>query len=298
MAKAVSKLASALTATGLLLAPAAAGHHKTPATRDMQDDRGSLPPWTPGYLYIHHISTGSGNAAYFIFPDGTTLLLDAGDLDRESMKANAPLKMLDPRPDASRRPGEWIVDYIRQFAPTDRPVRLDYAMISHFHSDHFGHVSAASPVSKTGAYRLTGILDVAESIPIGTLIDRAAPDYRAPVDLRRCPDGAGGTLANYLRYVDYRRGHGEAVEGLEPGRNDQLTLRYHARAYPGFSVRSLAASGVQWTGRGTGTVRRIPQGAITGCAFNENPFSLAIRLSYGAFDYYSGGDTTGIRDAD
>ena len=41
-----------------------------------------LPEWQAGYLDIHQISTGRGNAAYLIFPDGTTMLLDAGDLAR------------------------------------------------------------------------------------------------------------------------------------------------------------------------------------------------------------------------
>jgi hypothetical protein len=35
-------------------------------------------PWREGYLDIHHISTGSGNATFMVFPDGTTLLFDAG----------------------------------------------------------------------------------------------------------------------------------------------------------------------------------------------------------------------------
>ena len=37
-----------------------------------------LPPWTRGTLDIHQLSTGRGNAAFFIFPDGTTMLFDAG----------------------------------------------------------------------------------------------------------------------------------------------------------------------------------------------------------------------------
>ncbi|RPI20839.1 MAG: hypothetical protein EHM61_26170, partial [Acidobacteria bacterium] len=36
-----------------------------------------LPPWTEGTLDIHQINTGRGNAAFFVFPDGTTLLVDA-----------------------------------------------------------------------------------------------------------------------------------------------------------------------------------------------------------------------------
>ena len=37
-----------------------------------------LPAWAPGMLDIHQISTGRGNAALFVLPDGTTLLVDAG----------------------------------------------------------------------------------------------------------------------------------------------------------------------------------------------------------------------------
>lgn len=40
-----------------------------------------LPPWTPGTLDVHQINTGKGDAALFIFPDGTTLLVDAGAMD-------------------------------------------------------------------------------------------------------------------------------------------------------------------------------------------------------------------------
>lgn len=57
----------------------------------------TLPPWTPGTLDIHQISTGRGNAAFFILPDGTTMLVDAG-------AAGDGIPQTDPHPDASRRP--------------------------------------------------------------------------------------------------------------------------------------------------------------------------------------------------
>ena len=37
-----------------------------------------LPAWQKGYLDLHHINTGRGSSAYYIFPDGTTMLVDAG----------------------------------------------------------------------------------------------------------------------------------------------------------------------------------------------------------------------------
>src|ERR1700754_144445 len=75
-----------------------------------------LPAWQEGYLDLHHINTGRGNAAFYILPDGTTVLFDAGELDpsdpRTTSKRNTPI-----RPDDSRKPYEWIVNYIRQVAP-------------------------------------------------------------------------------------------------------------------------------------------------------------------------------------
>ncbi len=41
-----------------------------------------LPAWTPGTLDIHQISTGRGNSALLILPDGTSLLIDAGEFER------------------------------------------------------------------------------------------------------------------------------------------------------------------------------------------------------------------------
>src|SRR5215813_8358897 len=64
---------------------------------------GQLPAaWSPGTLDIHQIQTGRGNAAFLIFPDGTTALIDAGAV------ANRPDPEIGPqRPNASCTPGEW-----------------------------------------------------------------------------------------------------------------------------------------------------------------------------------------------
>ena len=47
----------------------------------MEQINQKLSPWTEGMLDLHHINTGRGDAAFHIFPDGTTMLLDAGELD-------------------------------------------------------------------------------------------------------------------------------------------------------------------------------------------------------------------------
>src|SRR5579859_1458311 len=79
-----------------------------------------LPPWTPGTLDIHQISTGRGNAALFVLPDGTTLLGDAGG-------AGNGIPETDPHPDATRSPGTWIARYIKRHLPVGA-TGLDYAL--------------------------------------------------------------------------------------------------------------------------------------------------------------------------
>lgn len=256
----------------------------------------ALPPWTEGYLYIHHISTGRGNAAYIVMPDGTTMLIDAGEGDPEFIKSVAPLKAFPARPDAAHTAAYWIAGYIRQFAPAGRPIALDYALITHFHTDHIGTVLPTSPMSATGAYRLAGITEVGDFIPIKTLVDRAAPNYNIPVDLRTCTEGNDGrSLANYLDMVAFRERHREPVVGLHAGQIDQIRLQ-QAQRFPDFHVRNIASSGVIWTGRGTDTQQYIPLDAIKNCHFDENPFSNVIKISYGKFSYYSGGDIPGVPD--
>src|SRR4051812_16512207 len=72
-----------------------------PQTADRRLDRVGQPiaPWSAGTLDIHQISTGRGNAALVVMPDGTTLLVDAG-------AATAPFA--DARPNATRSPAAWI----------------------------------------------------------------------------------------------------------------------------------------------------------------------------------------------
>ena len=45
-----------------------------------QDNEKIFPAWEEGEMDIHHINTGRGEAVFCIFPDGTTMLIDAGDL--------------------------------------------------------------------------------------------------------------------------------------------------------------------------------------------------------------------------
>ena len=240
-----------------------------------------LPAWMPGMLDIHHIATGRGNAALFILPDGTTLLVDAG-------AAGDGLPQTDPHPDASRSPGAWIVRYLRRHGVTD----LDYALITHFHADHMGQLRASSPVDSTGSYRLTGITEVGNAIRIHTLLDRGWPDYSYPAP------AADETMANYRRFLTAQQKSGMVVQRFKSGSSSQLTLRHEASKFPAFEIRNIIANGEVWTGSGEATRQLFPPLETIAPADlpNENMCSLGFRLRYGRFGYFTGGDLPGTPD--
>ena len=218
----------------------------------------ALPPWSEGVLDIHQISTGRGNAALCVFPDGTTMLVDAG-----AAADGQPLADTDPRPDGTKRVGEWIADYIAKAGVE----KLDYAVITHFHADH-----------------MAGIRDVAARVPITTLIDRGYT-YLKPEDKL------------FQSYEAFAKEHGS--EALRVGKSDQIVLRRAASKYPTFEVRNVAANGVVWTGSGDATVNIFP--ALDKLAAedkpSENMCSIGLRIRYGKFDWFTGGDMPGVPDA-
>jgi len=69
-----------------------------------------LPRWQDGYVDIHHINTGMGDCTFFVFPDGTTMLFDAGEMDLTNPRTVGPRNSIQT-PDATKSPGEWIVNY-------------------------------------------------------------------------------------------------------------------------------------------------------------------------------------------
>lgn len=244
-----------------------------------------LPAWTRGTLDIHQISTGRGNAALLVFPDGTTLLVDAGAAaDRQAMADT------DPRPDATRSPGGWIIHYLERALAPAKP-HLDYALLTHFHADHMGQVTPATPPSKSGAFRITGLSEVGDAIAIDTLIDRGADRgaYVRPVD--------DETWKNYRAFVEEQvKTRGLRYEPIRVGRSDQIVLRKDAAAFPAFEVRNVAANGLVWTGTGDEARSVFPpvETIAKEDLPTENMCSIGLRIRYGKFDYFTGGDMPGV----
>lgn len=79
-----------------------------------------LPPWQKGYLDIHHINTGRGDATFIVLPDSTTCLIDAGDMSNDRPRMHSKRTAI-ARPDESRPPYEWIAQYIQSHTPHPTP---------------------------------------------------------------------------------------------------------------------------------------------------------------------------------
>lgn len=246
-----------------------------------------LRPWRKGEMDIHHINTGRGEAQLLILPDGTSLLVDMSGKTVER-----PPFSLPTRPDSSRAPGEWVARYLQRVLPPSAP-GIDYALISHFHGDHMGAIVDSSPWAANGAYRLSGITEVAEHLPIAKVIDRAWPDYDYPRPI------SDRTMTNYRTFLAWQAEHNHLqVERFQPGRADQLILVHDADAYPQFHIRNLYANGVLWTGQGAATRALFPASETwpEDDQPDENKFSIAFRVSYGPFDYFTGGDLSSINE--
>lgn len=245
-----------------------------------------LPPWEEGMLEFHHISTGRGNATYIVCPDGTTMLIDAGAI------YDPLLYTIAPKPDGSRRPGEWIARYIQRRQGGQRQAKLDYALLTHFHGDHIGQSAPGLPRSHIGGYQLTGISDVAETITIEYLIDRDYPDYVYPQ-----PHTDAGFL-NYRRFIEHRLRSNQAVAALQVGAADQIVLRRRKVMYPNFQVDAMARNGFLANRDGRGSTPHFPALPTLSPQQlpSENMCSLAVRIRYGDFVYYSGGDLTNDTD--
>jgi hypothetical protein len=269
------------TAGGSLIAALLSAESDRPALA-LEDKDGALPPWKPGVLEIHHIDTGRGNSTLVLGPDGTSLLIDAGE-------AHSAERIMSPaRPDASRRAGEWIARYVQRQSHRISSEALDLMLLTHLHGDHVGEVTESSPQSKRGNYRLTGAADVAEVVAIREIIDRGWPDYSYPTR----PKDA--TSLNYIALARAMAERGTSVSQAKAGSVNQLFLRRRPSEYPTFHARALAANGTVWTGERENATARFPpvEGLSAAAMPTENMCCVALRLEYGGFRYYTGGDLT------
>lgn len=246
-----------------------------------------LPAWQDGYFDIHEIATGEGDAHFMIFPDGTTMLCDAGD--RHGMvRSDGSKKDFPNFPDKTKRSGQWIADYILEFSKgLKHPSTVDYFWLTHFHEDHFGYAAAMLPGTK--GYGLSGVTLVGEQITFNKIVDRDYPDYSYPSREFLFAESEG-FMPEYEKYVSYQVEHNGTVgEKFKIGSKKQFALKNNPKPYKNsFYVWNVASNGYLTTGSGK---RRMSDEDPN--SFDENMLSSVAVFKYGKFSYFQGGDLTG-----
>lgn len=230
----------------------------------------SLPQWKAGELDIHAISTGRGECTFFILPDGTTMVVDAGDLYgyKNSSYGNVP-----GRPTEKSVPYQTQAQYMKYFLPSGRS-SIDYFVLTHFHIDHMGHPTVGSrSIHPKGGYAICGVTGLYEELPFAKVIDRSYPAYNEVT--------TADNMDFYVKFVEYNvKNNGLVAEKFQVGTDRQIVEKHHDAAYPETKIFNWAASGVYWNG----------STAVDAKMTAENALSCGFLLSYGKFDYWTSGD--------
>lgn len=234
-----------------------------------------LAPWKEGYLDIHQISTGRGNATFMILPDGTTMMVDMGDLGDTTHFRQ---EVMPAVPSSEKSPAEWVARYVRHFSePLSNDGRIDMMLITHYDSDHIGILGRS------------GVSELDSLLHIERIVDRGY-DYPTPEQAMAMNRW---TLPGYLKTMASREERGLGYEKFVVGSDTQFALLHEPRE--DFKIRNIYANGHLWTGEGLHdiVIGGGDEYAENLKAMNENRLSCTINISYGDFDYHSGGDIQG-----
>ena len=246
-----------------------------------------LAQWKSGTMDLHFIYTGVGENMFYIFPDGTTMLLDSSDRPSK-IEEEIPIK-----PDKSRLPSEWIARYIQRVSPS--PKSIDYMMLSHYHEDHAGsdRLAECKTTGRDPDYFLSGLARLGEKFKFDTVIDRGWPRYERPVPGKINSDG----FSNFYNFTQWKLKKGEIAMGeFKVGALDQIVLKKNRSAWSDFHVRNICGNGIVWSGEEGKNIdfcTLYPQKNVS-----ENALSLGMTISWGPFRYFTGGDVSGtFRDS-
>ena len=245
----------------------------------------TLPAWSEGYLDIHFINSGRGECCFYILPDGTTLLVDAGEIKNSyNASSTSTEAAVAQRPNTSTRPYMVYAKYIKHFAPYG--AYIDWCAPSHFHIDHIGSANMATETAAAG-YKKSGLTALYDEIDYKNILDRAYPDYPTEDGDILAIDDFGEEWAKFVRW-------GKANSKFTAARfavgEEQITLQYNKSKYSNFRIFNICANGRIWQKNDDGSsyVKKITLDPANG----NNPSSCGFHLSYGNFDYIACGDLT------
>ena len=241
----------------------------------------TYPGWRPGELDIHFVQTGVGEQTFFIMPDGTTMLLDCGDMYRPQYLQHVPRV-----PSPVRLGGEWVSRYVQRLV---KERTIDYFILSHWHSDHCGGPSLRCEITADGR-KVCGVTRFAEDFDICHYFDHQYP--RSGAHALNPSQDSLDMMREWIPYM--HRKCGMQAHSFEVGARNQISLLRDPATYADtFEIRNLFANAVYWDGK-NGVIDYAPVYAKLnpgmGGRIAENTLSLGIRIRYGNFVAYFGGD--------
>ena len=188
-------------------------------------------------LDVYWIDSEGGGSTLIVTPAGESVLIDSGN-------------------PGGRDPAR-IVAATKLAGLT----RIDYFLLTHFHTDHFG-----------------GIAEVAQQIPVGTIYQRAIPDHD--------PDGkASSTFPTQIK--PFREIAATRV-ALAPGVVIPLKT---AAGSPALSLRCLAAD-QKFVEPPASAAKNSLRGEAKTIEPTDNDNSAVFVLTFGGFKFFDGGDLT------
>ena len=250
---------------------------QTPSTTVVEQGK-PLPVWSEGCLDIHFINTGRGECCFYILPDGTTLLVDAGEV-KATYKASATSgdDAVEQKPNADTRPYLVYATYIKHFMPKGKS-SINYCAPSHFHIDHIGSAKMSTETAAAG-YKKAGLTALYDEIPYLNVLDRAYPKYEGD---GTTPKMEGELSADWVKFVNWGVNEKKFNAARFEVGKEQIVLVYDKDSYKDFRIFNVCANGFVWS-----------QNGISGSkSAKGNPASCGFHISYGKFDYMACGDLT------
>ena len=249
-----------------------ASKKKSAKTKDIEivEIGKALPAWSKGCLDVHFINSGRGECCFYILPDGTTLLVDAGEIKGGEIA-------VAQRPNESVRPYMVYANYIKHFLPKGAKA-IDYCVATHLHTDHIGSAKCATETAPAG-YLKSGLISLFDEVPYKTVLDSMYPEYDSYEII-------GGFSPSWVKFVNWGVENKKfKAEKFEVG-TEQLNMLHNAKKHKNFSIFNICANGQVWGKDKNGNVRALgkPLTAVS------NSASCGFHIRYGSFDYLACGD--------
>ena len=259
-----------------------------------------IPAWEEGVMDLHFINTTTGESVFVIMPDGTQLLIDAASSTvATNSNANTTNSGIRGRWDPTKtntRGSQIIADYIKKCMVWTGNDQIDYFVTTHYDNDHIGGYTTALPFSSNSdTYRVIGAAEILDEFQVGKFMDRGYPDYNYPHATNHYKEN----VQNYIKAVKWHVANkGLNAEMFQSGSNTQIAPK--SDKY-NVTIQNISVNGQIWTGVGNNVKYTFPELKDIQCANPpepkneekcppENACSCVMKISYGSFDYFAGGD--------